>query len=460
MGNPTTWFGSWFRERDSGIRTVEPTSSHAADAAADANGDLTAADVRLGLRAQFAAVSAGHRKGRRAERRTARAARSCTRLLDWESRRTVALNSRHLKSWLVEIAIHERVSSRMGRATSWINQVLIWVLVAAMLANDPFMIYTSVLRASDVLPESIGLADLVKPTVLIAVFSGVGTAMAILIAVAVAANALAALLFRGQLKRFSERYPAAALSDEQTPNRYLGIKAGAALTVLVLATLFLHGIAEANFTQSLAQTFSGTAALGASIVLYVTALPWVLLVLETIAKSPQQAHYRECDHRALTTRLREARDIRTDQRLMATARKAVRRARLALVRLLDALSVTAGYLLYEATDSDLKGFADLSSVATIYRQAPVAGEALPLDLSGRVSNPYLPGLPTVSPTIANAINSFRGLPEIEDEARLVSVWKQLRTDAAKAADAWLGEREEPEPVDAPAALHLAPASGD
>lgn len=469
-------FGSWLRSFGSGAPTIAANTTHTADAASDRNSDANAADVRLGLRSTLTAFQAANSKAKATERAVAHAMRKDKKRLDFESRRTAQLQLATSTGWFKEIAIFGITASRMGVLVVWVPQLFAWIGTIAMIVNDPYVIYNSVLRAANIDPTKLDLSrDLANSSVLIAVASGTGTATMILIAVTAGSHALSTLLSRHRLAAESDKYPVAAINRKQMPAWLATVIAVLSCAVLSFFTLYLHNVAEANYVNSTASAMSGSTVIGRSIVLYVTALPWFLLVCETISRILPFAHLRKVSVRRARAAAHQRWDIWRDRSMLASVRRAARRARLACNHMLDVLRMVAAYTDYEATDSDLAGQVEMSDIATIFSKAAEVEETrssplLPINMSGKVPSLYLPGLPVVSPTLADAINQYQTLwyeilPKLSDKMPpLQETYGTLRKSADKAAKKWLGltfdREEDSEASENPSAAENADDAGD
>jgi len=409
----------------------------------DVNGDAAAANVRLGLRANITAFVAVLRSARKAEKLADRTKRRDQKRRDFAASRINDLNTVASKGQFVEAAIHGITASRMAALVAWGSEVLVWIGMIAMLANDPLMIYTSVLKASSIDPTKISLpGDLVTGPhpneVRIAVAAGIGTAVFIVTAVSFASHALATLLSRGYLASAGNKYPAAKLSRTQLPVWLAAVIAAIASATLGWLTWFLHGVAYGNYVGSASATMGGTSKTGALIVVYVTALPWILLLAETLARLAPFEQFRKTTAMVRKLSLRQRSDIRRDNSMLRSTRRLARSAKLWLLRACDILKDIGNRTDYEATDSDLAGHADVTPIAALFTS--VAGELetpLPIIRSGRVVSLYLPGLPMVRPTLTNAINECANMPVVPEQSQLETTYATLRRWADDEATKWL-----------------------
>lgn len=387
-------------------------------------------EVAIAIRSQASGVHRATRKARRAERRAERAAKATRRRLRFEERVRQGLTRTRTRRWIALAEDHDSRVAVIGYLTAWLPILGVHFLMAAMVINDPGFVYTTLRDVFDV-PASRGILDIRDPNILVALAAAGAVTAALLTTAHLLGKALGTLLFSGPLRNREQPEVVRTWNQVRPGRMLLTIAIGS--VVLWWFTTFLHQIAVARLEQNITATIGGAEAIASSVAWFITLLPLVVTALETIASAPQLVHARKATRWSLHLRVRETIHVRRDQRLIKRERAAHRRARLTILSLTDILRDVGLRALAEIVEANLAGGqVDLSPVAYQLMSEPSADtpRLLPIDLSGAAANSYLPGLPVVSNTVADAINAYTALEPVPQVAPLAQDWRGLRDDPA------------------------------
>ncbi|MFC6697273.1 hypothetical protein [Nocardioides daphniae] len=441
--NPIAWIKRLLSKRGTGGITVTAAArtTYAADLEREAhrtNSDsetlrtLGAPAAAIAIRSEASAVQRATRTARRAERRTHKAAKRRQRRADYEARVRQVLTRTRTRTRVKEAEIHDLRSAATGYLTAWLPAIGNYIVAVAMAANDPGFVYTTLRQVFDV-PTSVGILDVTNPDVVVALAAALATTAVLLAAAHLVGKSLGTLLWSGPVLNKEHPEVARTWNDIRPARMVVKIVIGGA--VLVWFIHFLHTIAAARFEQDTTAVFGSADEINSSVVWFITLLPVVVTAFEVIAASPSLAHARKSARWSFQMRIAEHRHIRRDQRLLKRERAAYRRALRDILKLTDILKDVGRRALAEIVDASLTtGRVDLTNFTKTLSGARggVERDELSLDLSGTTTNPYLPGLPVVSNTVAHAINIFNDLGSVPDRAPLAADWRDLR----KAPDAY------------------------
>lgn len=391
-----------------------------------------------GIKLRTSARDAVGRAVKRASRGVERARRRQRERLDWHERRAQILGGEQTRARLVQVADHVVRSTLMGVLVRVGRNVVIWGLFLGMLLSDPLTVYMSMHEAFNISksvgPLNVTHADYYK--VLIAEAWALVIFLLVVGGVRLAAVALGTLLFRPQLAKHENHFPAAVDSARKHPTWHLAAMAAGGVALLFVVSLLLHSYAAARFlTGSADEAFTG--AVARTLVWAITLLPAIILLLEIFLLSPQQAHIAQVSRWAREQQSDEKRDIRVEQKLIERERREVRRAWLLVLRIVDGLDAVAVRADYAAAIAAQSGLADVERLSEEFQRVPDGDTddrpAPPIDLSGRPPSLFLPGIRRVSAAAAQAIEGFRALQESPDGAPIAELWRKRRDEASRAA---------------------------
>lgn len=419
-------------DRSAGTATRPAVGTHAAglkDQVDRVHGaDCDAADVNLAVRSQATAKVRAVRPARSAERKVARARRLRRRRLQFEQRCRQYLGSKRFRHRMVQVAELDEKGALLGHLTAWLPSVAVLVLAGAMLANDPLFVVSTVRSVLDV-PRSMGFWDVRDPDVVVSLAAGAGVSTVLLGTAVMTGKALGALLFRGPVA--TAGHAEALEAKKRMPNGKAWIVASLGVALLGVFMWILHSLASARFEGDITAVFTGASSADKTVTWFITCLPAVVLVFETIASAPQLEHARLVARWSLSARLRERWQVRRNQWLIRADHQGVRRARRGVERLGDVIGDVGLRALDEVADSALTtGMVSVDPVAAAYRSAPPADWKPELDLSGRPSSPHLPGLPVASNAVADVLIQYAALvaEDVPELAPLATVWHDVRVN--------------------------------
>lgn len=428
-------------DREAGTATRRSSVTHASDLLAQVDrstgADRDAADVNLAVRSRASAKVRGVRPARRAERKVGAARRLRRRRRQYEQRCRQYLGSARFRNRMKQVAELDVQGALLGHLTAWLPAVAVILLAAAMLANDPLFVVSTVRNSLDV-PRGTGFFDVSDPDVVVSLAAGLGVSVVLLGAAVTTGKALGTIVFRRPVVSSGE-HEAATEADKRMPTGKALIVTGVGATLLTGFMVILHALASARFEQDVTAVFAGASSANTTITWFITCLPLVVLAFETIASAPQLEHARKVARWSLLARMREWGQVRRDQWLLRRDHQAVRRARRAVVRMADVIGDVGLRGLSEVADASLHtGLVSLEEIAAAYRdgagqepeQEPVRRPEL--DLSGRPSSPYLTGLPVASNAVADVLIQYAGLTEeaVPDVAPLAACWHDVKADPA------------------------------
>lgn len=378
---------------------------------------------------------------RRVNNRVERFRRARRTRCDWHEARAQQINSERTRAELVQVAEHDVRTVRMGALVLFVSSLVVWALLAGVLFSDPMTVYASVREGFDVSP-GVGLFDVSNPDhykVLIAVAWAFVMTLLVLGGVKLVAGPLGTLIFRPQLSKQADRFPAAEDSHAKHPLWHLAVMAGVGVVLLVVVMWMLHAYAKSRFLTDVSVSDGPVYVVATTLVWAITLLPAIIAALETFVHSPQQAHIAKVARLSRTHRRAEKRDISMEQRLLESERRSGHQAHQALLGLGDRLSAVALRSDFQAAEAAQRGLADVSAIAQLFKTVPVVTEPgireeLKIDYSARPPSLFLPGLPTVTAKVADAINGYFSLAETPDASPIAELWRERRGEASRIAN--------------------------
>ncbi|HMR47842.1 MAG TPA: hypothetical protein PKE40_01105 [Arachnia sp.] len=356
---------------------------------------------------------------------------------DWHEARAQQINSERTRAGLVQVAEHDVRTVRMGALALFVAGWVVWALLLGVLFNDPMTVYASVREGFDV-PGAVKLYHFGHPDhykLLIAVGWALVMTLLVFGGVKLLAGPLGTLLFRPQLANQKDRFPAAEDSHSKHPGWHLAIMSGVGAMLLIATAFMLHAYAKARFLADFVADDGPVYAVATTLVWAITLLPAIIAALETFTHSPQQAHIAKVARLARRHRRAEKRDIRVEQRLLEGERRAIRRAHLAVLSVVDNLAAVVLRADFQAAEAAQHGLADVAPIAELFRTvAEGTREEREIDYSGRPPSLFLPGLRVVTAKVADTIDRYFDLEQIPEDSPIAELWRQRRDEASQIAD--------------------------
>lgn len=470
---------------------IHPRPLHLKDAEADVNQSLDAADINLMLRGQSTALRTTHAAARLIHRLT-RAANE--ERLTRERRHDEAaefLGRAETREQLSQIAIRTIRSTGLGDVTAFLPSGLVAVTVLIMFANDPTMVFTSLLQAFGL---GLSVASMVGHLgqYLAAAVSGIGLSLIVVGVSALAAKPLAHIAYRvftgiaprgqrhdsgeagraGQgttmhaMARSMTRYPSAALSLREVPTPALMMFAALGVALMAFTMTQLHTAVGSTFSAasvqgSIAAQFaaaqgggSATAVAGRAqssefFLRYVTALPVVIAIFEFAEAWPPFAHARRMVALGRRLRRRERRWAADEERSLRRERGMRAQAGMVMARTVDQLRRIGDAATFEATASSLAGYVRLGALRDRMYGEDRQETPAPIATEGNVDHAdadagridwisYLGDeRRLMGRELASAWEEFAALPALPDGSPILRLLQNVHRQADEQARGWI-----------------------
>lgn len=433
MNNPTkrpsviSRIRSWFSDRGGVLHTAEAGATHVSNIVAQQPlggvHDTAAADVALRNRAEVAAYNKTLRLTDRAKRLLRENRKIEEKRASQERVVRNYLDSTEARSRMAEVHKRQLVGSKLGALAAWASLGLTYVLTGIMLCNDPVMIFNAMMTASG---KSITNFDIERlPIYIISITAGFGSALVAILSIKIASSALASFLpGRREVARLGLDE-----TDRELPVMNRVLKLIPAIIGLGVLTFLVHSLAGQQFEGDDAE-FVCT--------MWVTLLPMILTLTETVARDPKFVHIRNTHKWGKSLAKRRARDLRDAAALLsrnADIREDIDRCHDDLIDTLASVNRSA---LQEVVNSALNGLTDVSAIAEkLHADQHDDGSRASRQIDA-LRNDYVPGLRLESARVRDMLRSIEALEQLPAPTKPTAVaqmwdgaWQEARMSSER-----------------------------
>ncbi|WEV59391.1 hypothetical protein OZX67_02170 [Bifidobacterium sp. ESL0728] len=402
----------------------------------DVNHSIDAADGNLGIRAKKTANNFTNGAKRKMERLNEKILKRRHKRTDFEARVSMFLHDIVTRNQMSEVAKDRTMAYKLGALVSWISPYIIIGLAIVMLANDPSLVTVSVQEVFGVSFSDLGTDVIPTIKVIFSVAVAFGIALGVLGFVGVGSNGLAWALFHSGLG-----------TRVTSPTIRIGKKLMTPLEALIIFVISLPVLGWLTFMlHSVVNSYVGSGAFGGASVFdkivawYVTFLPWMLLIADTIKNNPKFKHSRDVKKWAKALDRRRDSDINYDEKCLKKERRFFQNGNVTISEAHNKVNDVSWSVDSEVYEAGLRGLTEVDESVKGLREKPDASvedagnESGRGDFTHRIPNKRLQNLAEYNQALQDAAEIFDSFEPTPASSPAAQMWQEAWQAAEKEAN--------------------------